>query len=61
MSDRRKYLVFELLLTLLPGTRDNAVKAMEIFSCGDDNDTVRDTRQQAMLPQNQLISYRGPC
>ena len=31
MSDRRKYLVFELLLTLLPGTRDNADKAMEIF------------------------------
>ena len=61
MSERRKYLGFELLLTLPPGTRDNADNPMELFSRGGYNGTVWDTHQQAMLPQIQLVSYRGPC
>lgn len=42
MLDRRKYLVFELLLMLLFGIRDNVDKVMEIFLCGDYNDIVWD-------------------
>lgn len=52
---------FGLLLTLLPWTRDNADTAMEIFSRGDYSGTVWNTHQQAMLPQIQLTSWRGPC